>query len=346
MNVLVIGQSNATRWFEEYSLGAKSFRGVLMESLGESVTFVNAAVGATALLPVHARNWSATGDGSLYQDAIDAARASGKPIDAIVWIQGEDDANAGVTADAYRDALADLITRLRGDLGDVPVLIQRELIPVSGQDAINQAQSDYVAGDPDAIIFGTTPPTEMLRGAEHFTGSGYSLLGDQAARALIDAIGAPAPAPLDKGSAAADVMDGSARADRMLGNSGNDVLRGAGGNDYLFGAGDNDRISGSTGSDMLSGGRGNDFLYGGAGRDFLFGDDGRDTLSGGRGRDVFFVDGNDRITDYRTGEDIVVEGANGGSLVYRHGVLFCDGVAVAHLTGSPRLHFSDVIADG
>ena len=80
-------------------------------------------------MPVHAKNWTATGAGSLYQAAIDASEKIGAPIDTIVWVQGEDDANAGVTADAYGDALADLTARLRADLGNVPFLIQRLLIP-------------------------------------------------------------------------------------------------------------------------------------------------------------------------------------------------------------------------
>jgi hypothetical protein len=42
MNVLVIGQSNAERWFGRYSLGAASFRSQLSDSLGEQVTLVNA----------------------------------------------------------------------------------------------------------------------------------------------------------------------------------------------------------------------------------------------------------------------------------------------------------------
>ncbi len=345
MNVLVIGQSNATRWSGEYPLGEKSFTSLLSATLGEPVTVVNAAVGATALLPVHSKNWTATGSRSLYEKAIDAAEDSGAPIDAVVWVQGEDDANAGVTADAYSDGLADLIGRLRADLGNVPVLIQRLLMPISGMDAINQGQIDYAAGDPAAIIYGTTPPTETLSGSEHFTGSGYSFLADEAARALLDAIGAPSPQPLEMGSPAAEAMVGSPRADRMLAQEGNDVIKGLGGGDYLWGASGVDRIFGASGSDMLSGGRSNDRLYGEEGRDFLFGDTGKDILSGGSGRDTFFVNGGDRITDYQTGEAIVIDEPNGSSLRYRSGILYCEGEAIVTLTGSPTLRLSDVTFD-
>lgn len=345
MNILVIGQSNGERWFGQNPLGATSFRSLLSASLGEPVTLVNAAVGGTFLLPIEEGNWTDTGRGSLYQAAIDAAADSGAPIDAIVWVQGEEDANAGVTADDYSEALADLVARLRADLGDVPVLIQRLLIRQQGMDAINQAQIDYAAGDPAAIIYGTKPPTEALVDSQHFTGSGYSLLAEEAARALLDAIGAPSPRPRDLGSAAADSMTGTSGADRMNGRGGNDVLQGAGADDYLYGAGGADRLSGSSGNDLLSGGRGNDKLVGGAGGDFLFGDDGRDVLKGGAGHDTFFVDGGDRIKDYRAGDAIVIHAPGGGAVEYDSGILYYDGAQMARLAGSPALRLSDVTLD-
>ena len=345
MNVLVIGQSNGSRWFEQQELGAISFQSLLSDSLGEPVTLVNAAVGGTALLPVHSQNWTATGPSSLYQKAIDAAEDSGAPIDAIVWIQGEDDAEARVTAAAYSDGLADLIGRLRADLGDVPVLIQRLVIRQPGTDAINAGQTDYAAGDPDAFLYGTMPPTEVIAGTDHFTGSGYSFLADQAARALLDAIGTPASQPLDWGSSAADRMTGSADADRMHGNGGDDVLRSVGGSDYLYGGSGADFLFGSSGNDLLSGGSGSDRLSGGSGRDFLFGDYGRDHLIGGADRDTFFVNGGDRITDYQRREIIVIDEPEGGTLTYRHGVLYHNGDAIVTLSGAPSLRLADVTFD-
>ena len=347
MNVLVIGQSNGARWFGQYSLGATSFRSLLSESLGEPVTLVNAAVNGSALLPIHALNWTATGAQSLYQKAIDAAADSGAPIDAIVWVQGEDDAGAGVTAEDYSEGLADLITRLRANFGDVPVLIQRLLIQQPGMDEINKGQTDYAAGDPDAVVYGTMPPTEVIAGTDHFTGSGYAFLADQAARALLDAIGAPSPRALGSGSAGADSMTGGPDADRMNGQAGDDVLRGHGGGDYLFGADGADRLKGNSGNDLLSGGAGKDRLLGGGGKDFLFGDDGRDRLSGGAGRDTFFVNGGERITDYERGEDIVIHESGDGEVSYARdsGILYYDGEAVARLVDSPPLRLSDVMID-
>ena len=345
MNILVIGQSNGERWFGQNALGAASFTSLLSASLGESVTLVNAAVGGTSLLPIEDANWTDTGPGSLYQAAIDAAADSGAPIDAVVWIQGEDDANAGVSADDYSDGLADLFARLRADLGDVPVLIQRLLIPQQGMDAINQAQIDYAGGDAGAIIYGTMPPTETFAASQHFTGSGYSLLAAEAARALLDAIGAPSPQALELGSSAADSMTGSPGADRMDGKAGDDALQGAGGADYLYGGSGADHLSGSSGSDLLSGGPGVDELLGGGGRDFLFGDTGRDILTGGGARDTFFVNRGDRITDYAVGDAIVIHAPAGGAIEYDSGILYYDGARVARLDGSPALRFSDVTLD-
>jgi Ca2+-binding RTX toxin-like protein len=345
MNVLVIGQSNATRWFEPHAVGAESFSSLLSKALGEPVTLVNAAVNSSALLPIRSLNWTDTGAGSLYQEAIDAAEASGAPIDAVVWVQGEEDASDGVGADAYSEALADLTARLRADLGDVPFLIQRLLIRQSGMTAINQGQIDYAAGDPEAAIYGTMPPTETAAGSDHFTGSGYAFLADKAARALLDAMGAPSPRPMELGSAAADLMIGGADADHLQGKAGGDVLRGAKGDDYLYGAGGADRLSGASGSDLLSGGRGNDKLFGGGGGDFLFGDGGRDRLSGGAGRDTFFVNGGERIKDYEAGEAIVIHAPDGGTVEYDSGVLYYEGTAVARLSGSPALRLSDVTID-
>ena len=343
MNVLLIGQSNVTRWFEGDRLGARSFKSLLTDSLGEPVSLVNAAVNSSALLPVHSLNWTATGAGSLYKAAINAAEDSGAPIDAIVWVQGEEDASAGVTAAAYKDGLDDLIDRLRADLGDVPVLIQRLLIPQAGMNAINQGQTNYAAGDPAAILYGTMPPTEAIAGSDHFTGSGYAFLADQAARALLDAIGVPPSQPFASGSAAADLMTGSAGSDRLNGEGGNDDLQGMEGNDYLYGAGGADRLSGFSGSDLLSGGNGNDRLFGGEGRDFLFGDDGKDRLAGGSARDTFYVNGGEVITDYQAREAIVIHGS--GAVAYQSGILYCGGEAVARLLGSPSLRLSDVTVD-
>ena len=58
----------------------------------------------------------------------------------------------------------------------------------------------------------------------------------------------------------------------------------------------------------VTGGAGNDTLYGGAGNDTLTGGAGNDTLTGGAGNDTFVYgngQGNDTITDYTAGQDVL-----------------------------------------
>lgn len=77
---------------------------------------------------------------------------------------------------------------------------------------------------------------------------------------------------------------------KIVGNRGDNTLQGLGGNDV---------IDGRAGDDYLVGGAGNDKLNGGAGND---------VLTGGAGKDVFRFTksfGNDIITDFQIGEDLI-----------------------------------------
>jgi Ca2+-binding RTX toxin-like protein len=91
----------------------------------------------------------------------------------------------------------------------------------------------------------------------------------------------------------------------IAGGSDDEVLDGRGGDDLLFGNG---------GNDTLIGGEGNDRLDGGAGRDTLIGGPGDDWLTGGHGRDTFVFapqaldnpnPGNDVVTDFHAGRDVI-----------------------------------------
>src|SRR5688572_13585158 len=106
MDILVIGQSNASNWFNDITFsaavpntlswrsgswksvqgeGAISFANTLAAASGQQVRLLNAAVGDTSLTPVTSANWLATGPGTLYGNTLAAVAASGLKPDAIIW---------------------------------------------------------------------------------------------------------------------------------------------------------------------------------------------------------------------------------------------------------------------
>ncbi len=105
-----------------------------------------------------------------------------------------------------------------------------------------------------------------------------------------------------------DQLWGGAGDDLLEGGAGDDQLWGGAGNDSLQSDDGNDSLQGDDGNDDLSGGAGDDRLSGGAGDDKLWGDAGNDRLSGGVGDDTFgfyFGDGDDIITDFTDGDDLI-----------------------------------------
>lgn len=114
------------------------------------------------------------------------------------------------------------------------------------------------------------------------------------------------------GGAGNDTLYGGKAADTLYGDEGNDKLYGDEGNDKLYGGAGNDSLYGGSGNDSLYGEDGNDKLFGEDGDDTLIGGAGNDTLYGGTGKDIFYYsegDGNDVITDYTYGEDLIKIGS-------------------------------------
>ncbi len=119
------------------------------------------------------------------------------------------------------------------------------------------------------------------------------------------------------GNAGDDSINGGSGWDRLNGGVGNDTLLGSSGSDLLMGKTDDDRLIGGSGNDTLEGDGGNDVLEGGKGNDRLDGGDNNDTLNGslgddfitgGTGSDLFVIQrdsGNDTITDFTSGEDLI-----------------------------------------
>ncbi|KIC08371.1 hypothetical protein RA19_20590 [Leisingera sp. ANG-M1] len=105
-----------------------------------------------------------------------------------------------------------------------------------------------------------------------------------------------------------DVLDGGAHRDHLAGGNGDDTLKGGGGSDVLLGG---------SGSDSLIGGSGSDTLSGNWGRDTLLGHTGDDRLTGGAHADTFVFHrghGNDTITDFSAGQDLIRIGRGASSL--------------------------------
>ncbi|WP_136444170.1 calcium-binding protein [Pacificoceanicola onchidii] len=111
-----------------------------------------------------------------------------------------------------------------------------------------------------------------------------------------------------------DTLWGGDGNDRVWGDAGADLLNGEAGDDTLAGGAGSDTLYGNDGADALWGGEGSDQLFGGNGNDTLGGDAGNDTLYGGWGADTFAFyagHGNDTITDFEDGVDLIKIGVPG-----------------------------------
>ncbi|MCW1381551.1 DUF839 domain-containing protein [Novosphingobium sp. KCTC 2891] len=141
-----------------------------------------------------------------------------------------------------------------------------------------------------------------------------------------------------------DVLNGDATANVISGNNGNDTIRAGSGNDTLFGNNGNDVLDGMRGNDVLVGGRGDDRLTGGEG------DDRFDFTAWGDNKAAI---GNDVVTDFVSGHDVIVLTADAYIRKTATGDFNADGVSDLKLTvstggtitllGVNSLHDGDVI---
>ncbi|MFZ1470683.1 MAG: Hint domain-containing protein [Paracoccaceae bacterium] len=138
-------------------------------------------------------------------------------------------------------------------------------------------------------------------------GESITLVGVLAAQvdspAELQAIGIPAPAPVD-GTAGADLMNPGytdAQGDQIDGTDGL--------NDTIFGYDGNDTINSGAGDDLVYGGAGNDVLRATSGNDTLYGDQGDDDLQSGSGDDLMYGgDGGELFHTYANSDDDTVVG--------------------------------------
>lgn len=150
-----------------------------------------------------------------------------------------------------------------------------------------------------------------------------------------------------------DRLNGNARDNHLIGGRGQDRIVGLQGNDTLDGAAGRDFLRGGAGNDLLQGGAQHDRLIGDAGGDTLDGGSGDDLLTGGAGADRFIFDsgfGSDRVTDFRTGTDLLIFSAalTGGLTVARDVVdqfmRIVDGGLLFDFGQNQQLRLSGVMA--
>ena len=137
----------------------------------------------------------------------------------------------------------------------------------------------------------------------------------------------------------ADLFNGAGgQAVTVNGGNENDTIRGSFFDDTLAGDVGADRINGRTGDDRLTGGSGADRLLGGGDDDLLNGGANNDLMSGGIGADQFQFSSaadigtgalSDRITDFKSGEDII-------DLSLIGGLIFIAGAAFSNVAGQLR----------
>jgi hypothetical protein len=361
MDVLVIGQSNASNWFNDFAFtasrpdtlgwnagawrpvlgeGAVAFSGTIADATGETVRLLNAAQGSTSLTGQGA-SWLASGGASPYGKMLANVHASGLQPDAVIWIQGENDAASGVSSAKYLAGLEQLFGRIGHDFGNIPFFLQPLILPQPGKDAIVAAQHSFAASHANARLL--APSVELAgRDQLHFTPVSYNVLGDLMAREVLSQLSRPSAPQIFYGSQASDSLAATADADRVYGGTGDDTLQGLAGNDVLLGEQGNDWLVGGSGDDLLGGGSGDDTLQGGPGRDLLTGNAGRDTFvfaeAPGNGVDV--------ITDFASRVDRLAFDDSiydTHRVVYLRGNLSYDGKVIATLQGAPAMAAADLV---
>ena len=154
------------------------------------------------------------------------------------------------------------------------------------------------------------------------------------------------------GSEQGDSITGGNLADVLSGLAGNDSINGLAGDDVIFGCDGDDVLQGSEGNDTLRGGLGRDVLDGGAGQDQLIAEGRGNILTGGSGLDRFEVDltrrlvnSLDQITDYQSGEKIVIRGQDPiGEITYNQitGRLSLNGQEIIQLSPGQEINLADV----
>ena len=233
------------------------------------------------------------------------------------------DGSSDVILEADITAHTDYDLQVEFGDGEVAAWLNGTLIGTAASEMSWQGNAEYL--QIGAIGWSSETGSAGHKGTFDGTISDVTIAATAPVTAAVQQAEAPANLTLT-GSEAADALEGSDGDDTLLGGGGDDLLRGKTGSDRLEGGAGNDTLQGGRGADTLLGGegddrlgagKGSDTLYGGAGddtllgrksNDLLEGGAGNDRLDGGGGDDIFvFGDGhgNDVITDFTIGEDLI-----------------------------------------
>ncbi len=184
-------------------------------------------------------------------------------------------------------------------------------------------EAEYYDGSSLDTDSGRWQLVPVIHNVNVFGGAGNdTILGGQGAEMLFggdgnDLIRASVGDDLLSGDAGDDELHAGVGRQTLMGGTGDDTIWGGTGAQLLIGDAGQDVIHGGSGAQTLMGGAGSDTLWGGSGLQDLQGGNGNDvlhagtgneTLSGGAGGDVFALSassGNDVITDFQIGRDIV-----------------------------------------
>ena len=268
--------------FEEYSTLSAEERERAVNSIGESVSYINAfAVGTT---PVEG-----TDDNDLY--LVDETTTGGIDEDA----DGGEDVVVSSTDYVLPKHVETLILTGSEDLYGEGNTQDNVIAGNDGENTLDGGKGDdlVLGGLGDDYIKGDTGNDTLIGGE-----GDDSILGGAGADTLEGGIGN-------------DTMDGGNERDVMDGGEGDDSLLGGNGDDTIFGGADNDTIFGGNGDDSIEGGEGNDYIDGGNGKDTILGGLGDDTMLGDGGADVFYFGlagndtGNSIIEDFKAGVDVI-----------------------------------------
>ncbi len=201
----------------------------------------------------------------------------------------------------------------------------------SGQDAIDNSDSDAVGVNADTVLLGAdiTPADVTLvrdefnsliikiNGASDTLWLGRYFDNDGASGGVVENIQFADGTNWDVATVKNKVLNGKRGNDILYGYATGDTISGGNGNDLIYGFAGNDVLNGGTGIDTIDGGEGNDTIKGGTGRDNLNGGDGNDTLQGNEDDDTIFGDAGNDILDGGSGVDFLLGGT--GADVYLFG---------------------------